>query len=82
MADGCMGLKRAQSAQMAALLAMFANVHRNPKRSRVFQLADFDPYCARGARRKKGLPVTPETLASLRRAFKRRGGQPTEPRRR
>ena len=35
---------RAAWAHTASLLAMLANVNRDPKRTRPFQPADFDPY--------------------------------------
>jgi len=50
----------------AALLAMLANCHRDPKRSRAFRPMDFHPH---ERRRRGGVPITTENLALLRRAF-------------
>lgn len=65
-----MGPQRAQAGQMAALLAMFANVHRDPKRPRTFKAADFNPYHERGPGRKPR-QVEPDDLAPLRKAMQK-----------
>jgi hypothetical protein len=36
-------------ARMSALLALLANCHRDPKRTRAFKPADFDPFAKRPA---------------------------------
>jgi len=53
------------------LLAMIANVNRDPKKSRAFEPIDFNPYMLAGRRRrgppKRGIPVAGniEILKSL-----------------
>jgi len=50
----------------ATVLAMLANCHRDPKRSRAFRPRDFHPH---ERRRGGGVPITTENLAILKRAF-------------
>jgi len=52
---------------MSALMALVANVNRDPKRSRAFRPADFDPYAA--AERSEVVVVDKDTIGSLKRAF-------------
>jgi len=42
------GRERSEWARMSALLALIANAHRDPKKSRAFKPGDFDPYARRG----------------------------------
>ena len=44
------------------LLAMMANVNRDPKRSRVFHPDDFNPYAQR---RPRGIPITAGNIGLL-----------------
>ena len=44
------------------LLAMMANVNRDPKRSRVFHPDDFNPYARR---RPRGIPITAGNIGLL-----------------
>jgi len=50
----------------ASLLAMLANCHRDPRRSRAFRPGDFHPH---KRRRAGGVPLTAENLGLLRRLF-------------
>ena len=53
------------------LLALIANANRDPKKSRVFRPADFNPY-AKGAGH-KGLPITKGNIGILKRVFVKKG---------
>ncbi len=48
----------------SALLAMTANVNRDPKKSRTFKLADFNPYASRA---KTGVRITKSNIGILKR---------------
>jgi hypothetical protein len=48
--------QRADWARTSATMALLANCHRDPRKHRVFQPADFDPFAAE-ARRKAGLEL-------------------------
>ena len=53
-------------ARTSALMALIANCHRDPKKSRPFKPADFDPYLERKADR---LVVDKENIGLLKQAF-------------
>ena len=53
-------------AHPSALMALVANVNRDPKKGRPFKPADFDPYAAR-AKRDEAIEVT--DMAVLKDAF-------------
>ena len=69
MAEGRMGPERVRSRQTATLLALFANVHRDPRRSRKVRPEDFDPYPATARRRRTGWKVTRENWDGFVKAF-------------
>ena len=46
----------------SAMLAMTANVNRDPKKSRAFSPRDFNPFYARG---RGGIPLTRKTIRML-----------------
>jgi len=50
----------------ATLLAMLANIHRDPKKGRVFRPSDFNPY---EARKKKGIPLGAGNIGLLKQVF-------------
>lgn len=50
----------------SAVLALMANCNRDPKKSRAFSPADFNPYAAR---RRRGIPITAANIDVLRRIF-------------
>jgi hypothetical protein len=53
-----------------------ANVNRDPRRTRAFKPADFNPYEARRSGG-KGIPLTKENLRILKQVFvDRKGGKP------
>jgi hypothetical protein len=43
------GRQRANWAQTASVMALLANCHRDPKRSRAFRPSDFDPFARSAA---------------------------------
>lgn len=45
------GRERSEWGRASCLLALIANVNRDPKKTKAFKPADFDPYAARSARR-------------------------------
>ena len=54
-------------AHTSSVMALLANVNRDPKKSRLFKPADFDPYA-----KKNGGPatvITKDNVVLLRRAF-------------
>ena len=55
-------------AHTSAVLALIANVNRDPKKGRVFKPADFDPY-AQAKRKSEAIQVT--SMADLRGAFEK-----------
>jgi len=59
-------------AHTSAILALIANVNRDPKKTRPFKPSDFDPY-ARQDRRERVI-VDEESLAILREALEGRKG--------
>ena len=59
-------------ARTSAVLAMIANVNRDPKRTRVFKPSDFDPFeAAKGGK----ADFRTRDLSILRRVFVKGGGQ-------
>jgi len=68
--------ERVRSWQAAALLALLANVHRDPRRGRRLRIEDFDPYATPS--RQGGLPLTRATIQAVRKmiASDRRCGKP------
>jgi len=59
--------------RMSSLLALIANVNRDPRRSRAFKPADFNPYEAR--RSGAGIPLTKKNIRLLKRVFVDRKGE-------
>jgi len=58
---------------MSSLLALVANVNRDPKKTRAFRPADFNPYEAR--RSGGGIPLTKANMGLLKQVFvDRKGG--------
>ena len=53
---------------MSSLLALVANVNRDPRRTRAFKPADFNPYEARRSG-SKGIPLTKENIGLLKQVF-------------
>jgi len=56
-------------AHTAVLLALLANVHRDPKKTRPFKPADFDPYSVQD---KRDAALTVTDMALLKDAFTKR----------
>ena len=52
----------------SGMLAMIANVNRDPKKTRLFQPADFNPY---RSRRRRGIPLTADNIRILKGLVKR-----------
>ena len=61
------GRSRSQWGHTAALLAMLANTHRDPKKTRAFRPEDFDPHGK--ASRDDTIEVNQENVSLLRAAF-------------
>ncbi|MBE3100137.1 MAG: hypothetical protein IMZ44_23710 [Planctomycetes bacterium] len=59
--------------RMSSLLALIANVNRDPRRSRPFKPADFNPYEAR--RPGAGIPLTKKNIRLLKKVFVDRKGE-------
>ena len=53
-------------AHTSAVLALIANVNRDPKKTRPFKPADFDPYAAK---RTEAVVVDNENIGLLKQAF-------------
>ena len=58
--------------QTSSVLAMLANVNRDPKKSKPFMPADFDPYSAR-RHRSNAVVVTKDNIEAMRNAFLGKG---------
>ncbi len=58
----------------SALLAMTANVNRDPKKSRAFKPADFHPYMG-SAGRKSGTPLKAGNIGILKMFVKKKGAR-------
>lgn len=50
----------------STILAMLANLHRDPRRSRAFRPADFDPFAAEPQPAKVGIEVLREVFVDRR----------------
>jgi len=59
--------------RMSSLLALIANVNRDPRRTRAFRPADFNPYEAR--RLTAGIPLTKANMGLLKQVFVDRKGE-------
>ena len=57
---------RAEWSRMSSLMALIANVNRDPKKHRAFRPADFNPY---ERRRTEGIPLTGANMHLLKKAF-------------
>jgi hypothetical protein len=55
-------------AHTSAILALIANVNRDPKKTRAFKPSDFDPYSARD-KRDEAIEVNRENIETLKQAF-------------
>jgi hypothetical protein len=67
------GRGRDEWGRMSSLLALIANVNRDPKRTRAFKPADFNPYEAR--RPMGGIPLTKANMGLLKQVFVHRKGE-------
>jgi len=54
----------------ATVLALLANIHRDPKKHRAFRPSDFNPY---EARRKTGIPIKAKDIGLLKKVFVAKG---------
>ena len=52
--------------QTSSVLALLANVHRDPKKGRRFSPADFNPFAPKTAPARAGIPITAENIGLLR----------------
>jgi len=50
----------------SSVMALVANCHRDPRRTRAFRPKDFNPY---EARRTGGIPLTPANIGLLKQVF-------------
>jgi hypothetical protein len=71
MADG---RGRAEWGRMSSLMALVANINRDPKRTRAFRPDDFNPYAER---RSRGILITSGNMEVLKTVFVDRKGQAT-----
>jgi len=70
---------RDEWAHTSCVLAMIANAHRDPKKTRAYRPSDFSPF---EKKRKQGIAITPGNIGLLKtvfvdacpRAARRRGG--------
>ena len=53
----------------SAVMALTANVNRDPKKGRLFAPSDFDPHDTTG-QREDVIEVTPETVSEFKKAFR------------
>ena len=60
------GRGRAEWSRMSSLMALVANVNRDPRRTRVFRPRDFNPY---ERRRTGGIPITAANMGLLKQVF-------------
>jgi len=65
--------QREQWNHTASVLALLANCHRDPKRTRAFKPADFNPYEARCPT--DGIPLTKANFRLLKQVFVDRKGE-------
>jgi len=66
MAEGRDG---AQWRHTSALMALIANVNRDPKKGKPFEPSDFDPHSITESR-EDVIEVTPETVQEFKKAFR------------
>jgi len=66
------GRGRDEWGRMSSLLALVANVNRDPKHTRAFTPADFNPY---EVRRPSGIPLTKANMGLLKQVFVDRKGE-------
>ena len=59
------GSDRRQWAHTSCLLAMIANVNRDPKKTRAFRSDDFNPYSDAGRKHRRGIPVRADNIHVL-----------------
>ena len=59
--------ERSEWARFSNLMALMANINRDPKKSKLFKPTDFNPYCAP---KQDCVQVTRENIGVLREAFK------------
>mgnify|MGYP005645988809 CR=1 FL=1 len=64
------GRDRARWRHTSALMALTANLNRDPKKGRPFDPSDFDPHSNDENQREDVIEVTPETVSEFKRAFK------------
>jgi hypothetical protein len=70
------GRGRDEWGRMSSLLALVANVNRDPRRTRAFKPADFNPYEVRAAG-SGGIPLTKKNMRLLKQVFvDRKGDKP------
>ena len=70
--DMAEGRARERWTHTSWLLAMMANVNRDPKKSRVFHPDDFNPYAER---RPRGIPITAGNIGLLKALLKSSQGR-------
>jgi hypothetical protein len=63
---------RFEWSQTSSVLAMLANVNRDPKKTKPFYPADFDPYTAK-RQKSNAVVVTKENIEAMRNAFLGKG---------
>jgi hypothetical protein len=68
--------QRCEWAQMSNLMALLANINRDPKKSKVFKPTDFNPYYVE---KKERVTITKENMDILRQAVVGVTGLPTNP---
>jgi hypothetical protein len=66
------GAQRERWQHTSCILALIANANRDPKRTRRFTPADFNPF----NRRRQGIPITPDNIQMLKKLV--RGGRKNE----
>ena len=64
------GRERARWRHTSAMMALTANVNRDPKKGRAFEPADFDPHSNDENLREDVIEVTPETVSEFKKAFR------------
>ena len=62
---------RGDWAHTAAVMALIANVNRDPKKSRSFKPADFDPFRQKTARDRRAEAIEVTDLGTLKDAFRK-----------
>lgn len=51
------GRERSEWARSSVLLALLANAHRDPKKTRAFKPSDFDPFAQRAEAKPNNIPA-------------------------